>query len=195
MNIHNLKVLTSMAKLFASKEATRYYLKGVFVEFHGDHCLYVATDGKVLMIYKQDGQFDDYENVIIPSDQLLKHKFTKKEKGDAAITMADGFLTIERDGTRQEFRPIDATFPDWRRVVPQRGYEMEMAWYDPKLLQRFNDFSAAIDGPKRFDGKPAKVFVAPNGDSPAWVPIIEGKCVGVIMPMRADTTSHVEVFW
>ena len=201
MNTHNLKVLTNMAKLFTSTDETRYYLKGVFVEFHGDHCLYVATDGHVLMIYKQEGQFDDYENVIMPRDQLLKNRFTKKERGEATINVAEssvlakGFVTVERDGTKQEFRSVDATFPDWRRIVPQRGYEMKMAWYDPKLLQKFNDFSAAIDGPKQSDGKPAKVFVAQNGDSPAWVPIIEGKCVGVIMPMRADTTSHVEVFW
>jgi hypothetical protein len=88
---------------FASKEQTRYYLQGVYVQRHPkDGVLLVSTDGhRMICIHDQNGFADEPGAITISLDNWE----IEKNKG--------GFTSNTGDSR------IGGTFPDWRRIVPE----------------------------------------------------------------------------
>lgn len=124
----DLNVLAAMNECAASKEDARYYLCGVLIEVYSQQNIYCATDGHRLLVHRQKFSDTDKETpelikaVILPSDECKALKPKKSEPTSAALTFeTDGYLKVLRqDGSARLFRPIDGTFPDWRRIVPEQ---------------------------------------------------------------------------
>jgi len=115
------KTLAAVA-VAQSTEATRYYLNGVC--FDGEDA--VATDGHMLTvaldaveIERQDGED---ESPILP---VSSKAVTALKRRDATHAIFDGStLSVYSERSEGPFylepsAPIDGTFPDWRRVVPE----------------------------------------------------------------------------
>jgi hypothetical protein len=129
----DLRALHAVCECAASKEETRYYLNGVLIEVYNNQNVYVATDGHRLVAHRQT--FPDASKLtellasaIIPAEECkaLKPKSATRNSYSATnhadLTFEpDGYLRVQRqDGTARLFRPIDGTFPDWRRVMPTK---------------------------------------------------------------------------
>jgi hypothetical protein len=120
----NLKVLAALS-LCASTEETRYYLRGVCVEIAPRHVTYAATDGHVLVAHREELAYDAPDNemlgsFIIPTAACTKFKF-KKGASTVGTIMGDAEHLIIGYGGENigfKFKPVDGTFPEWRRVVP-----------------------------------------------------------------------------
>lgn len=124
-----------------SKEETRHYLNGVFVEQEFGNLRIVATDGHVLLrklcadsafmgadthTQHDDGGARGFILRIDPADKSMKAKtagdswiYGDTETGIAQVVDFDGDVSAEqrRVGVL-EFDRIAETFPDWRRVMP-----------------------------------------------------------------------------
>lgn len=122
--------LFRIAYACVSKEETRYYLNGVYVEPHPQGGVTLTTtDGhRLLSLYDENGFAD--ESAIIRLDvKLCKSKryysrFISIETGSDSATILEGTGDVyDPDvfapvATEYKVR-IDGTFPDYRRCVPQ----------------------------------------------------------------------------
>lgn len=178
----NLKKLCAISKFAASKEATRFYLCGLFVQIEEENVRATATDGHRLItaISEKDGTHEPCE-FIIPADFLAAFRF--KARGDTScdLTFEGGMITIDFMGRSYTARAIDGTFPDYKRVIPAAGYDLVPAKFSGASLKDMEDFSKMVYG--------GTATVVPNGSSPAFVKFSKGKepinrVLGVLMPMR-----------
>jgi hypothetical protein len=177
----------------ASSEETRYYLGGVLVNAGVNEVAYAATDGHVLFAYRRNTQAADnlVGTWIIPADIVAKLKLPSlKARNRAAYetaTLSDaggGYLNLKCDmeGTSITFKPIDGTFPDWRRVVPDCVDQADNAkevdiQYDPALLTKVWKAGEILDG--------TKPNMARNGGGPALIHYADENAFAIVMPMRS----------
>ena len=190
--IINLKALKAVA-LFVSKDETRYYLKGVNVQFREDHIIMVATNGHYLTAMRQslDEPLDSpIADTIIPIELIDRIKLTKHD--DKAELYVDGHkVTITYMGATYVDGHIDATFPDWRRITPS-SVSGEAAQYDASYAALY------MKAARMFD-KSAQIKIAHNGLSPAlvtWLPVESGlDAFGVLMPIRSNGALTVPPTW
>lgn len=104
-----------------SKEATRYYLNGVCLDYRDRALILVATDGRLLHNVRLAASVEAAEAfaLILPArlvELLLKQKPSKA--ADCTIALSGLDVRVEVDGQTFADHLIDGTFPDWRRVVP-----------------------------------------------------------------------------
>ncbi len=179
----------------ASGEETRYYLKGVFVEFGPDGILMTATDGAKLIHLRQPYQDDTGANVdltpaaplpgvIIPSDLIAKLKIRIKTLTLAKLTIDGLKLTFEYCGDVIGGTAIDGTYPNYRAVMP-RDVSGESAQFDAAQLAAFTKARGEL-GLKK--GVAGRFPVWHNGGNPALVDFAHGTgftAIGVLMPVRS----------
>ena len=173
--------LVKAAAICASKEETRYYLKGVAIQASAKGVFIVATDGHRLAAFKQLQGYDGESfNIIIPLDIIAKIKLNKKDPF-ATLKLADGLLnqwSITHDGSTITFSVIDGTFPDWQRIIPSE-LNGKTAQFNMTYLGDFAKVAKALTGSE------TSVSIAHNGDGPALLSFgdeVDG--LGVLMPFR-----------
>lgn len=190
-----------------SKEETRYYLKGVFVDARG----YVAgTNGHIAFAAKLPEAYklaeihparvgkDGWAGVIIP-DTVINAIAKGK---DSVVTLerdANGLWWLAKGAMRTHFQPIDGNFPDWLRIVPELPETLVAAHYDPLYVTALGNMAKALrDGMK---GEAHLFRIMQSGEDAALVLFpkrrqstrdTEGArsdCCAVIMPMRGIDVS------
>lgn len=207
--------LFRIAMLCASKEETRYYLRGVYVEpHHVKGVTMVATDGHKLIVLHDESGVADESAIINLGDALKLCKPKRGERGrDVRIGTGESDATIcetfeDKDGTLTDTPlgmaygvRIDGSFPDYRRVVPKAfsnivapafasWYLAEMALVGVELAAHFHDFKAkTYVGSDRRD---AMQICAEDCDTPSSGPTLVTwpsmpKAFAVIMPVRSKT--------
>lgn len=136
--------------LAQSTEATRYYLNGVY--FEGK--LAVATDGHMLTCAYDENAVCEEPGIYPVSKKAFA---ALKHKNAIAMEIADGILKVLAHGNEvlhmEPCKPIDGTFPDWRRVVPAFRHGaamvpgsfmtpvMDRVCQTAKIFQKFGNFS------------------------------------------------------
>lgn len=108
----------------AAKKDVRFYLNGVLIEPLASGYCVVATNGHVL--FAGEGRCDNTpaKPVIIPREACEAALKTKRkvmiceDKGDGTYVLADSIL----------FRPVEGTFPNWRRVVPRTQEDIPLGF-------------------------------------------------------------------
>lgn len=161
-----------------STEETRYYLNGVFFEKEkdGNPWAYnlVATDGHRLhratvQIPDAAGKVDATGGIILPRKLVSLLLSMRPKKDDPAISMAihpsyvpndetatetltknagPGTIRFKANGAVITGKPIDGTFPDYRRVIPT----------DRKLFATFNrlDLLRALEAMTALGGEKSR---------------------------------------
>lgn len=202
------QTLLAFASSAMSADETRYYLRGVFVDFRG---FLAATNGHMLLAANIRGDRDganpfagwrealalDQDGVLIPS-QVIK-ALPKPARGDKApvVTLtlevvidSDGHVTghkatLGAGAWAMAWNPADSgTFPDWARVVPSE-VSGEAGTFNPELM------ATLAKAAKALGLNPICARLCQNGpDKPAGV-VFDGlaECFGVLMPCRAPATQ------
>jgi hypothetical protein len=178
--------------LAASREATRYYLNGVNLEFGSQGIIATATNGHILLCIRVSEQpCDKSFSLIVPSEAIKPMMVHKTETDPLRLYQKDK-TTWQAESSEGIWRikPIDGTFPDWRRVVP--GCSLA----SPKIP---DTRTAATFNPVYIDtiAKAMKVYTGSrtavpkfwsDGDNASLVFLGEGiPGFGVIMPYREYT--------
>lgn len=176
------------ALLAAAKKDVRHYFAGVLVETDVAGGALVGTDGyrlHVVRCYDADGIAG--EPVIVPREAA--ETVTKGGAGidgmRVEIKTVDGALTLTRaDGLAMTTRPVDGTYPDWRRVVPRADCPDlgKPAPFDPAFLADAATAARYVGAPKRGRNVP---WVEYRGEG-ASVVTVEGAptFAAVVMPER-----------
>lgn len=198
-----LKISLSKSQLravlrFAAKNDVRHYLNGVLVECHRNVAYLVATNGHFLGICRTERAEDDCGTgaVILPREVLERIKSGKRlaadvvtltveqpDSGASRFTLADAIEATEISG-----QTIDGSFPDWRRVIPDK-VSGEAAQYSAEYLALMVKAAADLG----YKGAGNGYSIGQNGLDSA---IVEFQCwphfLAVIMPVRdeAPTMPH-----
>ena len=181
------------AALAMSREQTRYYLCGVCMDIDPAHgAIAVATDGHRLIACLAAGAsalpaMDAARAIIIPADTVKRLKITRKVFNRAELRdNGDGTWSILHGSEIHSFRPVDGTFPEWRRVLPRHSDPGARAHFNPDYLADFKTAAAVYD-------TGAEPSVIEAGGAPAWVRFPEHiPAIGVVMPKRHGFASHME---
>ena len=195
--------LFEIASRFASTEAARHYLRGVYVEpCESGGVALVATDGHRLFVaYDEKGEADKAR--IVRAEKPMLAQCKKAERlvcagGESEGTDKNG-NTVYRAETQTDgvfsgagvVGFVDGTFPDWRRVVPS---------CKPHKSNQFDVFNgqyvadmgkAAIDLARREglrDGF-CRIVTESEQGSPALVEFERGPAFAVLMPARQTGSS------
>ena len=170
----------------------RYYLQGIYLEFSPspngaatDGILtFAATDGHILFagtapaVFNEDPQSAPFF-MIIPNDAV---KTATKTKNDVVIlrSLPDGRYSLGDT----IFAPVDAKFPDFRRVIPEK-VSGETGNYDPELLVRGNDALREYFGSKK------RVYRLNNNGTSAGVICGDSRdALVVVMPIRTEGMEY-----
>ena len=193
----NARLLKAVA-LAATNSESRYYLRGVYVEFFSDHITLTATDGHKLIAGRQvrvdTGSGDSaagQAGIILPLEMVDKVKPGRKAPDHATLSFdAKGdnlqarFLQLRFDATTQSGFEVEASYPAARKVCPQ-SISGEAAAVDPEIMIVFSKAAKAA-------GVESTPVVHHNGLSPAlvsWLPTgtLPGcEAFGVALPMRVQ---------
>lgn len=197
LTISLVPAILSAALLATSKEETRYYLCGVFIDARG---WVAATDGhraffalcegaKALADEPAASAHSGASGVIIPRatlEAVLKTRPTELHlRYDAAgwslVTPHGGFI----------FKPIDGTFPDWTRVVPSNDGAPEPAHFNPTYVADLGKVAGLLASGRVNKTDNVKFLIHQRGNNPAPITFSDGeggsrRDVGmVLMPVRA----------
>ena len=191
----NARLLKAVA-LAATHSESRYYLRGVYVEFFSDHITLTATDGHKLIAGRQvrvdTGSGDSaagQAGIILPLDMVDKVKPGRKSSDYATLsfdakgdTLAARFLQLRFDAVTLSGFEVEATYPAARNVCPQ-SISGEAAAVDPEIMIVFSKAAKAA-------GVESTPVIHHNGLSPALVSwlgagvLLGCEAFGVAMPMR-----------
>jgi DNA polymerase-3 subunit beta len=179
----NLNTLKSVAHA-VGKEETRYYLMGVQLEAGKDGFTMVATNGHMLLCafqpYGEHMPQDHMASFIIPASLIAKLKVKRNADPWAELTINGLDLSFEYRGETFGGKAIDATFPDWRRVVP--------GTVSGETAQFNGDYIATLQkaGNVFLESDKSIPHIHHNGESPSLVTFGEDKFFGVLMPVRSN---------
>ena len=157
----------------ASTEATRYYLRGVYVQrAEGGGLLYTATDGhRLIHAHDPEGEMEGCDSVIIG---IEKPKFAAKWWKAKEIVWEANILKSD-NGEIIRAIEVDGQFPDYTRVLPGEP-SGEIAQFNWSYLSDFQEI-----GKLGGFGHPV---VRHNGKDASLVVFERGSLFGIIMPMK-----------
>jgi DNA polymerase-3 subunit beta len=209
----NARLLKAVA-LAATNSESRYYLRGVFVEFFVDHITLTATDGHKLLAGRQARIYTNQSEpgasdgaagqpgVILPLEMVDKVKPGRKSPDYATLSFdAKGdnlqarFLQLKFDAVTLSGFEVEATYPMARKVCPQ-SISGEAAAIDPEIMIVFSKAAKVA-------GVESTPVIHQNGLNPAlvsWLPdgVLAGcKAFGVAMPMsvKGEYAELPDVAW
>jgi len=189
----------------ASKEDTRYYLRGVFLDARG---FVAATNGHLVFAARCSDAFklagiaptylsDALAGIIIPRDTIAQaSKAAGKSRGVHITVDRDmlGQWWITYGNARVAFAPVDGSFPDWTRVVPQAPDALVAAHYDHLYLTALGRMAQALHDGKKSASTMFRLHQ--NGDNPALVTFASSdggiltNCCAVLMPIRTKDDEY-----
>jgi len=108
---------------FMSSEQTRYYLCGVLVQNSAEGIRLVSTDGHRLALACVSGVFPEFPDVIVPRETIALWKASLGE-GAVSISIGPARIGFKVGSLSVESKVIDATYPDYQRIIPDGGSVM-----------------------------------------------------------------------
>jgi DNA polymerase-3 subunit beta len=179
--------------LCCAKQDVRFYLQGVLVDVRQDQTRLVATDGHRLACAYQPRSDDDSmspRQFILPADIVSAINKHKGVAGMPAVITAldDGKYSLLLGDSSVTFSPIDATFPDYERAVPDT-YSGEVAQFNARYLGEFAKMRAV------FRSKFETIVISHNGDRAALIDIGQPHVLCICMPCREDPPAKQVPEW
>ena len=102
----------------------RYYLNGMLLEIDHNHLRTVATDGHRLAICTLEGShsIEEKRQVIVPRKAVQElMRLLESGENELKIALSDNHVRIHIGNVQFTSKLIDGRFPDYDRVVPEKG--------------------------------------------------------------------------
>ena len=172
------------ATLCTSKEQTRPYLHGVYVQpAIGGGILLTATDAHILFHGYDPQGTAERAAIVVPDKGKLPAAWAKG--GAITIDFEQGIMRRKTGTLTAGCREESGSFPPYPNIIP-REFSGKVAQFNPALVARFGDI-AQILTKGSFPG------VHHNGDAPALVTFDRRDCFGVIMPISASAVPDLSM--
>ena len=169
-----------------SNEETRYYLKGVY--FEGD--IAVATDGNILTASQDTESVNDAPGIYPISK---KAHAAMKKRGALCVVIQDDVLTVlddqERTTHMEPCKPIDGTFPDWKRLIPKEIGAPNEAAFSAIVMGKLVSTAVTLSG-----NKAATFRITGITGNAQNVSYAQNDTISVAMPYRNDIAPNLPVW-
>ncbi len=119
-----MKRLIDRTQFAMAQQDVRYYLNGLMLELDGRQVRAVATDGHRLSLSEMEADTGVAEarQVIVPRKGISElAKLMADGEGEAVFELGSNHMRVELDGVIFTTKLIDGKFPDYRRVIPEKG--------------------------------------------------------------------------
>ena len=190
ITVNELKAFEIIAK---SSDATRYYLRGISVEYlqHNNKLALVATDGHRMLFKVFDPAtdedtpiaFNNFEPFILPVETIKQAIAGLKGHDTLQVSVKVNEQKVwQHTIGNLTFRPIDGTYPNWKRVIPSK-INNEPAQFDPRYLGEFGKIA------KLLGSKSGSIHAHHNGNEATNIELFAPDYYGVLMPKRTSPTS------
>jgi len=132
-NTINKNILSEMIEktLFSvSNDETKFNLTGIFIKSeeknNTNNLVFVSTDGHRLSLIQRviEEKLDDKynEGFILPKKGITEiKKILDNVDDDITIGICDNNFTVNSNNTTLIMRMVDGDFPDYKRVIPEKG--------------------------------------------------------------------------
>jgi DNA polymerase-3 subunit beta len=109
--------------LFASSsDDSRFNLNGVLFEQEAENTRLVATDGHRLALITEDVKISLKTSVLVPKKGLLElRRLLENLKGDVSVGFEEKNMFVKTDRFMMTVRLIEGDYPDYGKVIPERG--------------------------------------------------------------------------
>lgn len=177
----------------ASKEETRYYLRGVHVRRDETGTTYEATDGHCAIIVRDTRSGGEPFDVIVPTE--LCRKPTKTAPRMARLEVGEAALAI--DGAMCKPMPPESTvYPDIGRLVPKSASaETNVQAHISPIVSAQVHKAARILG----RGMNLPIFLPTDGPTAPCIGLFDAgedrEGFALVMPVRGDRTEWHRPSW
>ncbi|OND78966.1 hypothetical protein AQ938_06710 [Burkholderia pseudomallei] len=151
----------------------------------------VATDGHRLVVYRIECNNEvpagESISIIVPNAVIDRLKLSKDAPDAVTFESADaGRMFFSHDDIRVTFTPVDANFPNYRKVIPET-VSGKPGHYKPAYLFDFQKIGAALK--RKRSTRDILPILYQNGETSAAIVQLEGDdaFIGVVMPIRTET--------
>lgn len=107
-----------------SNDEKKFNLNGLYIHTEEKMLHYVATDGHRLVRLKEEFEHENEtlkSGIIIPKKGLLEiKKICENTDKDLKMQVVNGKVVFDIDNITLSIRLIDASFPNYRRVIPEK---------------------------------------------------------------------------
>lgn len=186
--------------LFASTEATRYYLNGVYLHKKGGKLVAVATDGHRLLRFVSESKCEDFKPLILSSATIralvahrkflmIQNNLKPKDQHIVDnITINSLQVLFDFGGSTVSFTPIDGTFPEYERVFPEKTEETTNRDKVSVNVHLIADFAKVAKKLGNSKSMPVQLYCYGDDNDPLYFEF-DNELDGVIMPMRFNKTA------
>ncbi|MCK4708916.1 MAG: DNA polymerase III subunit beta, partial [Gammaproteobacteria bacterium] len=118
------KTVIEKTSFAMAQQDVRYYLNGLLFDLSAEGIRSVATDGHRLSFSEQPMSLNITENkqVIIPRKGILElNRLLQHNDETVEIAIGNNHIRVKIDNLIFTSKLIDGRFPDYNRVIPERG--------------------------------------------------------------------------
>lgn len=197
----NIRALKAIA-IAAPTDNARPYLNGVFVEINASRVRMTATDGYRAIVLEHEHPEGDNAAIgdwsgIVPASLITRVKIGKGTPAYSTLAIDGARVAITIDGGGLSDDCIDATYPDYRHVMPSGEASGVPATFNPDYIASFYKAARIIHTGR---GEPPIPVIAHNGENPTLVDWLrappEGtQAIGVLMPIRGTVEITKTPAW
>lgn len=178
------------AYAWVSKEETRYYLQGVYIQPHPvSGAFLVSTDGHgLVVVYDRSAVVTEAAIVKLTPEALKACKPGARETEerrlisdgeDLPVQVKLGDMAVALSNNWK----VDGTYPDWQRVCPRNIEEPSPAHFNPIFVARMAKLGEELEHDRKGAARP--MTITANGQGPALVHFNFLDAFGVLMPVRS----------
>jgi len=178
--------------VIAAKKDVRGYLNSVCIDVRASDAVAVVTDGHKMLAVALTVTDDAAAAALVPGRYIVAREALESVKPVlkrpilVTIDPTARAATLDNGSAATTTPLMDATYPDWRKVVPLT-VSGEVAQFNAEYVGAFGKVH------KLLGGKYSPV-IRHNGDNAARV-VLAGDAVGVIMPMRFNLQPLENPAW
>lgn len=197
LNLYRNKL--KAASYFMAVNDIRFYLNGIKIESSPAATRVIATNGHTMFIAYDDAKGDNVGSFagILPADvvkTILSWKLTFKSANDAPVVLhapeePAAEHRAEWCGNVCVFKLIDATFPDYTRVIP-KSVSGEAAFYAPEYLMQCSKAALAMGS-----NKLGTFALKQGGETSPGIAVFSTSAFAVLMPMRGEQADLADIAW
>jgi len=130
INKNSLSEMIDKTLFSVSNDETKFNLTGIFIKSEKidnvNNLVFVSTDGHRLSLIQReidedlDGKYKD--GFILPKKGIIEiKKLLENIEDEVVIGLSDNNFTINNKNTTLIMRMVDGDFPDYKRVIPEKG--------------------------------------------------------------------------
>ncbi len=119
-----LKQIIDRTSFAMAQQDVRFYLNGMLFELSTNQLRAVATDGHRLALCDGEAVIDVSETTqfIVPRKGVIEiARLFSDEDSDVVMSLSQNHIRVETGDLRFTSKLVDGKFPDYQRVLPQRG--------------------------------------------------------------------------